>query len=621
MYLISVIPTIKIPRPAPQILTYFSSQKINKGSLVLAPVRKKEIFAVVVAAESLTKQKITIKHASYELKPISKIIFETPFFDEKQIKLALWLGKYYYDSPGLFLKMMLPITKFPIFDSQLSTPRTDSINKINQKLILVPTIGQIEPTLKKYKNAVVLHSELTNKQYRKNWLKVRDGKTKIIIGTRMAVFASFQDLKEILICDETNSHHKSWDMSPHYRVHEVSQKLAELHNAKLILQSNSPSIETIYWSKQKKYSLKIMTNEKQSTTGRIIDMRQELKDKNFSIFSRLLEHEMKIIIKKGGQVILFLNRRGTSTFILCRDCGFVVRCPNCEVPMIYHLIKKINNSKESIFNPILICHHCGHKEKPPSICPKCRGTKIKMFGAGTQKVELEAQKLFPGAKISRIDSDVTPFAKEQKQIIEKFLKKEVDILISTQIIFNHLLEKPKNPFLICLITADTLLHLPDFRSSERTFQTITKLKEISSREYSLIIQTYSPNNQAIQYAAKNDLDKFYKEEIETRHMLDYPPFSQIIKLRHAHSDAKKAGNEAKILFEKLKQLIIQNLKLKDQFIFLGPSPAFIPKEKGKYIWQIIIKSKIDMEKLALRNRLLNIVPPGWKTEIDPENIL
>jgi primosomal protein N' (replication factor Y) len=464
----------------------------------------------------------------------------------------------------------------------------------------------------------------------------------------MALFAPFQNLKEIIIEDEHNDLYKS-RQTPRYHARETALELAKIWNAKIIFKSNTPSIETSRLARDKKIMLQYPVSKIQHQTS-IIDLRVELKEKNFSIFSRLLQEKIKKALAKKQQIILFINRRGSSTSLLCRDCGFVPRCPNCDVPFVYHL------------SPVQFrCHHCGHSELPPVLCPQCLGTRIKYFGTGTQKVETEFKKLFPDVSAARIDSDIASASAIYKasfdtpapssvipvsssvipafnceaitanavsglktgihtdKIITNFNSKKIQVLIGTQIIFNKITKKAP---LVALMLADTLLYIPDFRSNEKTFQIINHLKNLAGKDF--ILQTYSPENKAIQYAVKNDYKSFYQEEIATRHTLGYPPFSQLIKLSFQHKNAKKAEQEAKILTEKLKQQINNQIKTTklttNQLItILGPSPAFISKIKNKYIWQIILKSKIA--DLKLRNQIFQIIPPDWTIDIDPLQII
>jgi primosomal protein N' (replication factor Y) len=637
MFLIEAIPLTKIPLKINQVLSYFCAAFLPKGSLISVPLGRRNEKAVVLESHQIKGHEMEIKDARYQLRPIKKILTAKPILTEAQIKLALWLGRYYYVSPGIFLKMMLPKTGIKNYDLRIK-------NNVGQKLILVPTVTQIDSAVKNYpqNKTVQIHSALKSKQLNENWRKIARGEAEIIIGTRLTVFAPFANLKEIIVQDQTNTAYRSWDMFPHYRVHEIAQKLAELFGAKLTLKSELPSVELAFMNPA--------SHPRPESHGEteIIDLRQELRQGNFSIFSRRLQELIKQALNKKQPIILFINRRGLGTILLCRDCGYVEKCSNCETSMAYHTIKDRAGLK-----PILICHHCGQKSEPPAICPRCQSRRIKTFGIGTEKVEAEAEKLFKNASLLRLDGDCAPKAADQQKIIGAFKQKRADILIGTQIILNA--DLPKVP-LVAIISADTLMHLPDFRSDERLFQTITALKSLldcrsretcprsrsenenpksgSSIKYEMtnhfIIQTYNPQNKILQLAAQGDFKSFYQTELETRQALNYPPFAQIIKLAFRHSDAKKAGAEAKILAAKLTQQLKNSKILNDAVFEINQAvPAFISKEKGKYVWQIIIKARsywlTEKEKreelLKNRNKILMTVPAGWEIEVDPETLL
>ncbi len=627
MRLIEVIPLSKIPMALPQVLSYFTNHDLRSGALVLAPLGKRQQEAIVVETHEINDFKMEIKKAGYELRPIKQILSGGSVLTSQQIELALWLGQYYFCSPGLFLKMMVPKQKNPKL--QIPNPK-QILNFKFQKLILAPTIPAAEKITSSEKSAAIWHSDLTKKQQNEIWWKIKNREIETIVGTRSAIFLPFANLKEITIEDETNSAHRSWDMFPHYRAPEAAQKLAEIFDAKLFFKSPIPSIE-----------FSDVAHRNSDVAHRkisLIDMRAELREGNFSIFSRALQTATKEALAQKRQIIFYVNRRGAANFVLCRDCGYINKCQNCEAPLAYHLTGG---------KPLMFCHRCGHRESPPSLCPKCQSYRIKTVGVGTQKVEVEARKIFTSAKIIRLDSDTAPRPKDQQKIIETIIKKEVDILVTTQIIFSWQEELKQSPLaVIAVISADTLLHLPDYQSGERTYQTIAALKNLlPSAASSLIIQTHNPENLVIKYAAKNDWNSFYKNEIETRQVLGYPPFSQIVKLTFRHKDPQKAGQEAKILAAKLKRtnsilchsgksrnpesgsrvkhgMTNGNIEISDAL------PAFIPREKGKFIWNIIIKfpipdgqTKMSNEFLRRRNSLLQYIPSNWEIDVDPSDLL
>ncbi len=673
MFLIQILPLTKIPHTLPQILSYFSGQKLFAGSLIQIPLGKRKANGVVIGVRAIADHKMEIKRADFELRNIAKIISAEPILTEKQIKLALFLGQYYFASPGLFAKMMFTRRSFNAGGlppkQQTTNNKQQTVKK--QTLIVFPTISQAENYAKNKKTLSLWHSGLTAKQLNESWWKIKNGRAQTIIGTRSAVFLPFTGLKKIIIVDESNPNHKSWDMFPHYRVHEVAQKLAEIFNAKLTipagrgysLRATTPSLSAprILWGGTPPCAY---SRAPLNPTPTIIDMRAELKSGNFSIFSVDLYEAVKNALEKKKQVILFINRRGAANFILCRDCGYIAKCPNCDAPLAYHLI----NNK-----PSLLCHHCGAKDTPPTNCPKCNSWRIKTVGSGTQKVEAEMQKFFPDAKILRLDGDIAPKPKNQQKIITDFIDKKADILIATPMIFSWLVElAAAKPAVIGMLSADTLLYIPDFRSGERTFQTIATLQNLITPSFlkegwggfksprkapwpprgftplipsykggknrTFIIQTYNPANSVLKYVKNNDYKGFIKEDTETRQALNYPPFSQIVKLTFRLRDPKTAGQEAKILAAKLQHIN------KDAKIEISAAlPAFIPREKGKFVWNIIIKFKlplavipsearnpsaclsktstINSDFLQHRNSLLQYVPQNWEIDVDPENLL
>jgi len=713
MYLIEVIPLTRIPIQGQQILTYFSIQPLTAGCLVSVPLGRRVAEAIVIEMHEIKERKIEIKKASYKLRPIKKILTAKPILTPAQIKLALWLGEYYFAPASMFLKMQKPkFISATLAGTKIQNVKTKVKNYKPQKLIIVPLISQITAIQKNYpqEKVAIIHSGLRKKELIENWQKIASGEAKIIIGARIAVFAPFANLKEIIIKDAINPGHRSYDMFPHYRVHEVAQKLSEIFEAKISFESDLPSVEDFFKTNllshpgeapcqnneinKKTDNLNIdskikilsecqnkaeITNSEETKTE-IVDLRQELKDGNFSIFSRVLQQAIRETLKQKKQVILFINRRGLATFVLCRDCGYVVKCANCETPLTYHLIRENASLK-----PALICHHCGQKTVPPTLCPKCQSYRIKAFGSGSQRVEIEAQKLFKDAKILRLDSDIAKTAPEQQKIIEQFRAKKADILIGTQALF----DADVKASLVAVISADTLMHLPDWQSNERLFQTIVSLKKMiadppfSKDELSeflnksansplprftkvkniFFLQTYNPQNKTLQLAAENNFKKFYEQEITARKLLKYPPFSQLIKLIFRHRDPRKAAQEAKILFAKLTQQLKMNNIYKEVILdIIGPAPAFIPKEKQKYIWQIILKvkpiwirvgahhslnssvpptkqdkqhkaktfdspalalflNKNNDELLKIRNRFLMLVPSHWEVNVDPETLL
>lgn len=649
MYLLSVIPLIKIPRPAPQTLDYFSVLKADIGAIVGIQVGHSKILGVVVAASDVKRHKQQIKKSRFALKPVEEIINPGSIIPKSYLKLAIWASTYYYASTGLVLRSFLPqifsrptkkfknelAQKIPGHKNSQRPPRLQKpilywdkteerisfyrkeIEKAqkNKKsiLFLVPEFYKIDyfkneiPALK---NALVVHSSLTAKTRYTIWDKSLY-ESQSIIGTRSALIIPLKNLGLIIVDEEESDFYKSFDQAPYINARDVAIKLSEITGSKIILGSSMPSIESFHRSRSHKYTLKKIQKDHVRNLD-IIDMKEELKNGNYSIFSKKLQERLLDTIQNNKQAILFINRRGLSTGLLCRDCGHIIKCQNCDVPMVYH-----QNFK-------LICHHCGQKLMPPTVCPECKSYKIKFIGAGTQRVEAEFKKFLDAHKIAdigyaRLDSDITPTFEEQQDVLKKFRNKKYSVLVGTQSMLKEGLLPKVN--LVSIITIDPILSLPDFRINELIFKIVDKLWTKSMSP--MILQTYIIDNYAFTNILNNSAEKFLSKELSDRKELLFPPFSQIIKLSYKHSNPEKAEQEAKILANKLKLQVsnIQQLTNSGQalggsgFTILGPAPAFIPRVKNGYIWQFLIKSTVqDVES---RNKLLSIVPSNWKIDVDP----
>lgn len=601
MKIIEAIPATKIPLGRAQIYTYYTDLLLKKGSLVLVPLGRRKVLAVVTRVKDLEKHKQEIRKAGFKLKNISACISPEPILTDIQLKLAQWLAQYYWVSLGLIIKTILPKIPKRTAKSQDFSPSSQK-----QTIILVPEISFISQAIKNYapsipeKEIAVYHRELVTTKHYQTWQKIKSGQAKIIIGPRSAIFTPVKNLEKIIITSEHDPGYKSTDQAPRYDARKVAQKLSQLSKSKLVFQSSVPSVKSYYWSTKDKYQLKITPLSFPSSFS-IVDMREEITKGNYSIFSGLLNKKIEKILDKKGQAILFINRRGASTFIICRDCGYVVKCPQCEVPLVYHILN--SNSKEDK----LICHHCNYRQKPPNVCPQCQSHRIKYFGTGTQKVELETKKRFSQARVTRLDSDLSPKAKEK--IIEDWKNKKTNLLVGTQII-TRIPELAKTD-LLAVISADTILHLPDFKSSERTYQLIRQLVSLTDRA---VIQTYNPENPAFQAVKKQNSKSFYQKEIEFRKALSYPPFSQLIKLTYFHINSARAEREAKKLIR-----VLSAVKPQSDFLILGPAPGFIPRLRGRYRWQIILK--LTSRNLEIKDKLLKLVPSDWTIDVDPESLL
>lgn len=462
------------------------------------------------------------------------------------------------------------------------------IEKGKDSIILVPEIALTPQTVERFKgrfgkNIAVFHSRLSDGERYDEWIRVKSGKVKVAVGARSAIFLPFSNLGMIVIDEEHETSYKS-EITPKYTAVEIGVMKSNLENCKLVLGSATPSLETYYQCLNKKMS--IIPIEERADGAKlprvsIVDMKEELASNNKSMFSRVLLNEIGTVLKNGDQIILFLNRRGHSTFVSCRKCGYVFKCEHCDISLTYH-----SESKK------LICHYCGNTKELTSICPKCGSKYVKYFGVGTEKIEQEIKKIFPHAKTLRMDYDTTRQKNSYEIIYNKFKNKEADILIGTQMVAKGL--DFKNVTLVGVIAADLSLNLPDYRANERTFQLINQVSGRAGRgakEGKVIIQTYSADSHAIQAAANNDYRGFYEEEIKIRESMEYPPFSDIFLINISSKNENLLIKNTQNIGLLLKNIIKEYSNIK----MLGPCPCVISKIKEMFRWQIILKGKISCE--------------------------
>lgn len=494
-------------------------------------------------------------------------------------------------------------------------------------IILVPEISLTPQTIDRFvgrfgDQVAVLHSRLSYGERFDEWRKIKEGKVKIAIGARSAVFAPFKNLGLIIIDEEHESTYKS-SQNPKYHAVEVAKKRVDLEKGFLVLGSATPSLDTYYECMKGNITLlelKERINNHLLPQIKVIDMREELNKGNTSIFSEELFNSLKENLSRGKQSILFLNRRGFSTFVSCRKCGYVVKCNYCDISMTYHR----NKNK-------LRCHYCGLAINPPNICPVCKSKYIKYFGIGTEKVEDFTKKLFPQAKVARMDMDTTSKKGSHEAILEDMKSGKIDILIGTQMISKGL--DFQNVTLVGIIAADTTLNLPDFRSPERTFQLITQVAGRAGRGYNdgkVILQTYDPNHYSIIFSKDHDYTSFYNTEIKLREEFLYPPFVELISIIVYGHDNVKVETISKEIYNLIKGGIYWLDEEEMNKYLIGPYPAPLEKINNNFRWQILIKSHkkdIDSLKSLIKGVCINneykLNTEGIKISIDvnPNSIL
>ncbi len=463
-------------------------------------------------------------------------------------------------------------------------------------MVLVPEISLtsqiVDRFLARFGNCIaVLHSKLSNGERFDEWNKIKDGRAKIIIGARSAIFAPVTNLGILIIDEEHDNSYKS-DMSPRYHAKEIAHYMAKKNNFPLVLGSATPDIADYY--KSKNFDMELIEISKRANDAKlpkvkIVDMRHELAMGNRSMFSLELQDEIKKNLANKQQTILFINRRGYSTFVMCRECGHTMKCPNCNIALTYHS-----------YGNKLKCHYCGHEEPVSKVCPECGSKKIKYFGTGTQRVEDEIKQLFPDATTIRMDIDTVSKKNSHEKILNKFKDENIDILIGTQMVAKgHHFPKVT---LVGIVAADVGLNIADYRAEERTFQTITQVSGRAGREKDagrVIIQTYNPDNYAIICSQKQEYKAFYEGELQLRKCLNYPPFCDIILIRINSENANKVKEVSEKIYRNLKK---QN---DGSLLIYKPLPSPIDKIQNVYRWRIVVKGKLNRKTLYILNKVVN----------------
>ncbi|OGN03700.1 MAG: primosomal protein N' [Candidatus Yanofskybacteria bacterium RIFCSPHIGHO2_01_FULL_43_42] len=659
MYVIEVIPLTLLPPNVPQILSYFFDRKLQKGAIVEIPLNKRKIKAVVISSNSLEKEKLSLKKVDFQIKKLTKVIYDNPQISDYQLKIAVWIAKYYYSPLGYTLKTILPPfafkKKYPALQradafsdknhslsdgagpakKQLLIYKTrglahrlepiikEVVSKSKQVLIMVPektSINYFVSGLSKKLKTSVVFSGLSNKEFYDAWQKAQSGEANIIIGTRQALNMPFKDLGLIIVDDPLHEFYKS-DMVPRYNAVTLAHKIAELNNSQLILTSVVPGIENLYKTKRGVYKLKNIES-RPKFDAEIIDMAQEAKNANWSPISKKLNEELLAYLKAKKRVLIFSPRRGYAGILICENCGSAAKCPRCEVAMRTHRSVEM----------ILVCHRCALSKPMPKNCSVCGNYNLKTVGpAGTQKIydiiKMTLNAVGIKSPILALDTDIAKNEVEEEEIISEILKSRPAVLIATQMVFSH--RFCLNFDLIAIVNADALTNMPDFKSEENLFYQIEKLVNfLPARAFGsgrwqagepgkMLIQTYNPENKLIKKAVMGDYIDFYDKELKFRQILNYPPFFKLIKLTLRHTDKNKASYAAKIATEKFK-IAVTRAKLEETVKLIEAAPAYIEREKGLYVYNIFLKVREDYQDI---NKLLKYAGPGWIVDVEPRSLL
>ena len=519
-----------------------------------------------------------------------------------------------------------------------------------QAIVLVPEIALTPQTINRFavrfpNQIAVWHSDLSPGERFDTWRRMRRGELQVVIGPRSALFAPLPNVGVIIVDEEHDSSYKEHEREPRYQARAVALRLAQLTGATVILGSATPSLETFYAAQRGQLQLlampsRVMGHQVAAVTPdvgpltielpevSVVDLRQELRAGNRSVLSRALQEALRQTLDAGEQAILFLNRRGNATVVMCRDCGYVEKCSRCELPMTYHgplaeaeqpilLEAAAPPGGQRPMTPFLLCHQCNRRRPVPTTCPACGSVRIRYLGAGTQRIEQEVRDLFPQARPLRWDRDTTQHKGAHAEILERFSTHQANVLIGTQMIAKGL-DLPMVT-LVGVISADVGLYLPDLRAAEHTFQVLMQVAGRagrSAREGRVIIQTYTPDHYTVQAASQHDYVSFFRRELDYRRQLDYPPLTRLVRLVYSHSNAERAEAETQRV-ARLIQAEISRLGMSDVGV-IGPAPCFFARLRYRYRWHILLRGRGHDPAAIVRPLSL---PPGWHVDVDPLNLL
>lgn len=518
-----------------------------------------------------------------------------------------------------------------------------------QAIVLVPEIALTPQTIRRFVSrfpGVVgsMHSRLSPGERFDTWRRARLGEISVVIGPRSALFTPFARLGLVVVDEFHDDTYYQSELQPHYHARDVSVAYAQIANAVCVLGSATPDIVSRYQAEQKQYHYlslpqrilahrqsvenqvrKLGISSRYRSIGEVtetidlppvevVDMRTELLAGNRSIFSRPLKEALSQILDQEQQAILFLNRRGTATYIFCRDCGYILKCPRCDLPLTYHTSVSKASIGDHTDADLLTCHYCGYKRHMPTTCPQCKSERIRQYGTGTEKVEAEVQADFPNARTLRWDFETTRHKGAHYAILNHFVNHQADVLIGTQMIAKGL-DLPLVT-LVGVVLADVGLSLPDMRSTERTFQVLTQVAGRAGRSPlggQVILQTFQPEHYVIQAASHHDYQAFYLRELEYRRQLHYPPFSQLVRLEYRHRQVEKAEASAHALASQIQSWLKEEKRVETELI--GPAPCFFSRLGGIYRWQLVLRGPDPVS--FLRGRTLG----DWRIEVNPPSLL
>jgi primosomal protein N' (replication factor Y) len=517
-----------------------------------------------------------------------------------------------------------------------------------QAIILVPEIALTPQTVRRFLSRFpgrvgLVHSRLSEGERYDTWRRARLGLLSVIVGPRSALYTPCPNIGLIVLDEAHDDSYYQSETDPHYDTRLAAEIYARLAGAACLFGTATPAISTRYRALREGWKIldlpqRIMAHKQVVEAQahklgkppaykliegdaemialppvQVVDMREELKDDNRSIFSRKLQQSLKTVLDQGQQAILFLNRRGTATYVFCRECGYTLRCPRCDLPMTLHSTRP-EAGMVDVPRTDLRCHFCGYERTVPKRCPQCTSDKIRQYGTGTEAVETQVQQLFPKARTLRWDYETTRKKGAHEIILSHFANHHADILIGTQMIAKGL-DLPLVT-LVGMVLADVGLNLPDYRAPERTFSLLMQVAGRAGRSPlggEVVLQTFQPDHYVIQAASRHDYLGFYRQELDQRKRLGYPPYSRMVKLEYRHFDPQKAERTARALADQMKTRIKKEERRSTEII--GPTPCFFERIGGSYRWQVILRGP-DPVSLLKQHQIRD-----WHIEIDPISLL
>jgi primosomal protein N' (replication factor Y) (superfamily II helicase) len=575
-----------------QLIPVLQHPELNKGGIKRAELLKNDLsessLNTLIKNEILQELEVIVSRFATE----EKIPDNTIQLSEEQLEVQNQIISSFETQSTVLLHGITGSGKTEIYISLI----LKALEGGSQVLLLLPEIAlttQIVQRLKRVFGAAmgIYHSRFTDNERVEVWNGILNGQFKFIVGVRSSIFLPFENLGLIIVDEEHDTSYKQQEPAPRYHARDSALMLSQLHHAKVLLGSATPSIESYYQTQQQKFGLVTLTKRyanAQLPTISIANLRiEQIQKTNKGEFSSLLLRKIEDALSKKEQVIIFQNRRGYSPTISCEDCSWVPKCVNCAVSLTYHQ-----------FRNALVCHYCGYKESLPQQCPTCTSTRIKTVGYGTEKLEEELKVHFPDAVVQRMDLDTTRSKSSYESIIDQFEKGETNILVGTQMVTKGL--DFNNVNLVGIFNADRMLHFPDFRSYERAYQLITQVSGRAGRrekQGEVVIQTTQPDHPVLEFVNANNYRQFYQAEINERHQHAYPPFTRLVEVTIKHVDKKVCRKASELYAKKIREAL-------PEVRVLGPGEPMISKIRNQYLMSILIKITRGKSDLAAIKRTL-----------------